>query len=176
MKKDLIKFLILITIMASGCSFDLKTKDLAKEGLKEQSITMIDNYFDLSYVENHAIAFGFLGNISKNIRIQLIFLLTVSATMLGFYLIWKIRNRKFRFLLPFFIMIGGAYGNIVDRFLNGYVTDFFHLHFYYRYNFPVFNVADILVNTGLILMIIQWKYLQVIFAEIFTGKTELKTE
>jgi signal peptidase II len=176
MKRNLIKFLILITFMVSGCSFDLKTKDLAKAGLKEQSISLINNYFDLNFVENHAIAFGFLGNISKDIRIPLIFLLTISATMIGFYMIWKIRNRRFRFLLPFFIMIGGAYGNIVDRFLNGYVTDFFHLHYYYRYNFPVFNVADILVNIGIILMLIQWKDFKVIFDDIFTSKTELKTE
>ena len=114
MKKSLVKYLILISFMISGCTLDLKTKDLAKTGLQEQSISLIHNYFDLNYVENYAIAFGFLGSISKNIRIPLIFLLTISATLLGFYMIWRIRDRKFRFLLPFFIMIGGAYGNIID--------------------------------------------------------------
>lgn len=176
MKHNLIKFSILITFLISGCSLDLKTKDIAKANLKEHSISLVNNYFDLTYVENHAIAFGFLGNIAKNIRIPLIFLLTISATLLGFYAIWRIRNKQFRFLLPFFIMIGGAYGNITDRFFNGYVTDFFHLHYFYKYNFPVFNVADILVNIGIILMLIQWKDFQLIFDDIFTKKTVLRTE
>ena len=176
MKKSLVKYLILISFMISGCSLDLKTKDLAKTGLQEQSISLIHNYFDLNYVENHAIAFGFLGNISTNIRIPLIFLLTISATLFGFYMIWRIRDRKFRLLLPFFILIGGAYGNIIDRMLNGFVTDFFHAHYFYKYNFPVFNVADVLVNIGVILMIIQWKDFQVIFDDIFTKKTVLRTE
>lgn len=78
--------------MASGCSLDLKTKELVKENLQEQSITLIDNFFDLSYVENHAIAFGFLGNMAKNIRIPLIFILTISATLCMFYFISKIRH------------------------------------------------------------------------------------
>jgi signal peptidase II len=175
MKKNLTKFLILISFMVSGCSVDLKTKELVKTALQDHSITIVKNYFDFSYVENHAIAFGFLLNLSKNIRIPLIFLLTISATVLGFYVIWKLRNKKFRFLLPFFIILGGAYGNIMDRLINGYVTDFLHLHYYLKYSFYVFNVADILVNIGIILVIIQWKDFQVIFNEVFSDKKILKT-
>ena len=174
MKKFSIKFLILLLFMSSGCSVDLKTKDLAKTGLMERSISLIDNYFNLSYVENHAIAFGFLGGIAKNIRIPLIFLLTISATLFLFYIIWTIRYKKFRILLPFFIILGGAYGNIIDRMLNGFVTDFLHVHYFYKYNFPVFNVADVLVNIGIILMIIQWKDFCVIFDNLFVKNVELK--
>lgn len=162
--------------MISGCSLDLKTKDIAKTQLMEHSIPLIHNYFNLTYVENHAIAFGFLGNISENIRLPLIFLLTISATLVGFYMIWRTRNRKFRFILPFFIMIGGTYGNIIDRAQNGFVTDFFNAHYFFKYNFPVFNVADVLVNIGIILMIIQWKDLQVVFEDIFKQRTVLKNE
>lgn len=176
MKRTLIKFLILISFLVSGCSIDLKTKNIAKTGLKEHSIAVINNYFNLTYVENHAIAFGFLGNISKNIRYPLIYILTISATMFGFYMIWRLRNRKFRILLPFFILIGGAYGNIVDRMLNGFVTDFFHLHYYEYYSFYVFNVADLLVNIGLILFIIQWKDFRFIFNDLFEKNKLLRTE
>ncbi len=171
MKRNMIKFLILISFMISGCSIDLKTKDLVKTGLKEHSMAVIHNYFDLTYVENHSIAFGFLSNIPKTIRLPLIFFLTISATMLGFYMIWKLRNRKFRILLPFFILIGGAYGNIIDRMLNGFVTDFFHLHYYYQYNFYVFNVADVLVNVGVFLIFIQWKDFRMIFEDLIEKKT-----
>lgn len=174
MSKNAIKLLILIAFMASGCSLDLKTKELAKENLQEQSITLINNYFDLSYVENHAIVFGFFGNIAENIRIPLIFILTISATLCMFYFIWKVRHEKVSLQLPFFIILGGAYGNIIDRMINGFVTDFFHAHYFYSYNFPVFNVADVLVNIGIILMLIQWKKFTSVFERFF--KTDVVTK
>lgn len=176
MKKTIIKYLILISFMISGCSADLKTKEIAKTNLKGNATILIENVFDLRYVENHAIAFGFLGSIKKNIRIPLIFLLTISATMFAFIMIWKIKKKKFRLLLPFFIIIGGAYGNIFDRMFNGYVTDFFHAHYFYEYNFPVFNVADVLVNIGVFLIIIQWKYFKPIFDNLFNKENDLLTE
>jgi signal peptidase II len=174
MRKNLIKFLILTALMISGCSIDLRTKDLVKTVLKDKSIVLIDNFFNLTYVENHAIAFGFLENIQKKIRIPLIFLLTISATLFGFYMIWKMRNKQFSILLPVFILMAGAYGNIVDRAVNGFVTDFFHLHYHCQYNFYVFNVADVLINVGLILVLIQYKDYKIILDNIFKKEIELK--
>ena len=176
MKKTIIKYLILISFMISGCSADLKTKEIAKTNLKDNSIVLIKNTFDLRYVENHSIAFGFLSSIKKSIRLPLIFILTISATMFAFLMIWKIKNKKFRLLLPFFILIGGAYGNILDRMFNGFVTDFFHVHYFYEYNFPVFNVADVLVNIGVFLIIIQWKDFRPIFDDLFKKENEILTE
>jgi signal peptidase II len=173
MKSTLIKYLILISFLVAGCSADLKTKELAKTALNGHTITVINHYFDLSYVENNAIAFGLLEGISKDIRIPLIFILTISATMVGFYMIWKMRNKKFRILLPFFIILGGAYGNIIDRLMNGYVTDFFYLHYADKYDFYVFNVADVLVNIGVILILLQWKGFQSVFDELFQKKKAL---
>ncbi len=170
MKKTIVKYVILISFMISGCSVDLKTKEIAKTNLKDNATILIENVFDLRYVENHAIAFGFLGFIKEDIRIPLIFIVTISVTFIVFFIIWKMRKEKFRFLLPFFIIIGGAYGNILDRIYNGFVTDFFHFHYFYKYNFPVFNVADILVNIGLILILFQWKYFTSIFDNIFKAK------
>jgi signal peptidase II len=170
MKQNLIKFLILISITISGCSFDLKTKDIVKAEIKDQSVSVIDNFFNLTYVENRAVAFGFLENITKKIRIRLIFLLTVSATFFGFFMIWKMRNRQFRILLPLFILLAGAYGNIIDRAMHGFVTDFFHLHYYNQYNFYVFNVADVLINVGLFLILIQYKDYKLILDNLFRKK------
>ncbi len=162
--------------MISGCSADLKTKEIAKTNLKDHSIVLIENAFDLRYVENHSIAFGFLSSIKKSIRLPLIFILTISTTMFVFVMIWKIKNKKFRLLLPFFILIGGAYGNVLDRMFNGFVTDFFHVHYFYEYNFPVFNVADVLVNVGVFLIIIQWKDFKPIFDNLFKKENEVLTE
>ena len=59
---------------------------------------------------------------------------------------------------------------------NGFVTDFFHVHYFYEYNFPVFNVADVLVNIGVFLVIIQWKDFKPIFDNLFKKENEILTE
>ena len=176
MKNIWIKYALLFIILISGVTLDLMTKDCAKEDLKDHSVTVIENFFALSYVENHAIAFGILMNIPIAIRLPLIFLLTISSTVLGFYIIWRLRYQKFRILLPFFVLLGGAYGNIVDRMQHGFVTDFFHLHYYNQYHFYVFNVADVLVNIGIILIILQWKRFQAVYDELFGDDAVIKTE
>ena len=52
------------------------------------------------------------------------------------------------------IILGGAIGNIIDRFLHGAVVDFIHLHAF-DYNFYVFNVADSAITIGVILLLID---------------------
>jgi signal peptidase II len=167
MNKNFLKFMILVSILIFGCVIDLKTKDLAKTELKGKSLVVIDNFFSLTYVENHAVAFGFLGSIPKKIRLSVIFLLTISATFVGIYLIWKLRARKFSILLPLFVLLSGAFGNIADRAMHGFVTDFIDFHYSNQYSFPVFNVADVIINIGLILIIIQFREYNRILDRLF---------
>lgn len=157
MNKNWVKFLALILIMASGCSFDLKTKEMVNEELKYQSIPVIEDYFNLTYVENHAIAFGVFRNLPRNIRMPVIFILPILTTFVLFYFVYVLRKEPFRLLLPFFFIIAGAYGNIIDRAMDGFVTDFLHVHYHLKYNFYVFNVADVLINIGVILFLFQYK-------------------
>ena len=49
-------------------------------------------------------------------------------------------------------IIGGAFGNILDRLLYGHVIDFFHLH-WHQWSWPVFNVADMAISIGALLWI-----------------------
>ena len=170
MKKFALKFLLLSSLMISGCSIDLKTKEIVNEEIKSQSITVIENFFNFTYVENHAIAFGMLENLDAKFRMPIIFILPLLATFLCFYFVWKIRKTKFSLLLPFFLILGGAYGNILDRAMNGYVTDFIHLHYFHDYNFYVFNIADVLVNAGFILLLLQYKSFNKLLDETFPKK------
>jgi len=59
--------------------------------------------------------------------------------------------------LPLFLIIGGAYGNIIDRAMHGYVTDFLHVHYFNTYNFYVFNIADVLINIGVFSLLFQFR-------------------
>ncbi|MCG8702463.1 MAG: hypothetical protein MI922_30720 [Bacteroidales bacterium] len=57
MKKELIKFVILALVLVSGCSADLATKGIIKNTIKDDSVPVIENFLNFTYVENHAIAF-----------------------------------------------------------------------------------------------------------------------
>ena len=174
MRKQLLKLFVLLAIMSSGCTMDLTTKDLVNEQLKQQSIPVIKNYLNITYVENHAIAFGLFENLDRSIRMPIIFLLPLLATLPGIYFIWKFRYEKFRLLLPVFILLGGAYGNIIDRAMNGYVTDFLHIHYFDRFDFYVFNIADMLVNIGVLLILFQYREFRGLLNNLFTRNPDIK--
>jgi signal peptidase II len=53
------------------------------------------------------------------------------------------------------LVIGGAAGNLVDRLRGGTVTDFLYLH-RGKFSWPVFNVADIAVSCGALLLFFAW--------------------
>ena len=57
-------------------------------------------------------------------------------------------------LIPLVLILSGAAGNILDRAMNGYVIDFIHFHYDSKWDFPVFNIADMLVFCGIVLLFI----------------------
>jgi len=101
--------------------------------------------FRLDFVKNFGAAFNiFSGN--------RIFLSTISIifTILLTYLILKKNTINYFELFAYSFILGGTIGNGIDRILRGFVVDFINLNII---NFPVFNIADISINIGLILMI-----------------------
>ncbi|ABM72205.1 putative lipoprotein signal peptidase [Prochlorococcus marinus str. MIT 9515] len=101
--------------------------------------------FSLDYVKNFGAAFNlFSGN-----RIFLS-LISIIITILLIYFILNKKNISNLELLSFSFILGGTLGNGIDRINKGYVIDYINLNFI---NFPVFNIADISINIGLILII-----------------------
>lgn len=141
-----------------SCRADLESKNWASKNLKDQeSLAVIPGIFELHYVENDAIAFSLLHSLEEGIRLPLILVLSMGATSIIIVLIWIWRHRPFKELLPLILILGGALGNVIDRINNRYVVDFIFFH-YKNINFPIFNIADILVFWGvLLLMYYYWK-------------------
>ena len=101
--------------------------------------------FSLEYIKNYGAAFNFFsGN-----RIFLSLISSICSIIL-LYLIIKKNNSKIIELYAYSFILGGTMGNGIDRLLKGYVLDFINLNFI---NFPVFNIADISINIGFILII-----------------------
>ena len=110
--------------------------------LQTQSIPVIPKFFYLAYVQNTGAAWSAFAD-----KTQLLAL--VSAVAVG-VMLWYVITRKPKkwILFALALMIGGAAGNMIDRIWLGYVRDSF------GYNFPVFNVADIALTIGVIMLIL----------------------
>lgn len=127
---------------------DQVTKYIAKAKLMPvNNIDLIPGYFSLSYVENRGAAFGLF----QNNKMLLVGVTSVVIIVIIYYLL-KNRNMN-KYLRASLIMItAGAIGNLIDRVLLGYVIDFFHFYIKDVFDWPVFNVADISVVCGTILL------------------------
>ncbi len=157
----------LILLVFVGVVFlDQLTKYLARVYLEPVgSVNVISDFFRLTYVENPGIAFG--------IRVDnkvLFTILSILAIIVIFYYLFKLKDRPV-LRLAFASILGGAVGNLIDRFLFGRVTDFMDFEFpdvhippfkflfinfpgYYMDRWPVFNVADMAVSIGMIVILL----------------------
>ena len=107
-----------------------------------QSIPVIQNIFHITYIENPGAAFGILAN-----QRILFLILTALITGIMVYLYLNLRNKKSVAALSLGLVISGAIGNFIDRFIQGTVTDMFDFRIW-----PVFNIADICICIGIALL------------------------
>lgn len=158
---------IAVGIIPGILILDQVTKWLARFFLKPvYSISVIGDFFRLTYVENPGIAFGL--RISNKIIFTI---LSIVAVIIIFYYLFSLHNHKF-LRVAFACILGGALGNLTDRFIFGRVVDFLDFEFFdinispfnlLFFNFsgyqmdrwPVFNVADIAVTMGMIMIIVN---------------------
>lgn len=139
-----------VIIIILGIILDRITKLWALNVLKpDNDITVIKNYFQLSYLENRGAAFG----IFQDKVIFLILFTVVLIIGLGTYL-YKNRGKSKLLSVSLSLIISGALGNFYDRIVYKYVVDFICFHYKKSYYFPTFNVADIFVVCGTILLAI----------------------
>lgn len=123
--------------------------------LKNHSnISLIPGVLELSYVENRGMAFGMLEGKQ--------FLFVGMCVLFCAALVWMfVRIPKSRYYLPLLltgaVLFGGAAGNFIDRLFRGYVVDFIYFSLI---DFPVFNLADIYVVCGgiVLVLLVIFKY------------------
>ena len=101
--------------------------------------------FKLAFVKNYGAAF----NLLSGSRIFLSFI-SITFSIILLYLIFRKDYSNTLEYYSYSFILAGTFGNGLDRILNGYVIDFLNLNFI---NFPVFNIADISINIGFILII-----------------------
>lgn len=126
-----------------------------------QEITIIPKFFSLYYLENTGAAFSIFGNKT----LLLIFISIICLILLKNY-IKKLKRVTNLTIISLGIMIGGIIGNLFDRLIYTAVIDYLSFNLF-GYSFPVFNLADIGITLGALLLIID-----LIIEEISLKKTK----
>lgn len=125
---------------------------------------IVEDYFELEYAENCGAAFGLLRDAPRQVRTAVFGIAAIAATIV---LLWLFIQGKggpwFAWSVP--LVVSGALGNLIDRVRYGYVVDFIHVHwrdvvldlhfFQLPLDYPTFNVADIAITIGVILLLID---------------------
>ena len=111
-----------------------------------EELVVISNFFSIHYINNYGASWSILNN-------QTIFIITLSLiSLVVIYRFMYLFKQNKRNNIAFGLLVGGLVGNLMDRWLFGYVRDFFDFQIFH-YDYPIFNFADIAIVIGVILLI-----------------------
>lgn len=114
-------------------------------GLRESRV-LIKGFFNLTYIRNKGAAWSIFAN-----HRFLLVLIGIFALYFVYTFIKDFKDNK-RNILAFGFLIGGIFGNLIDRLFLGYVRDFLDFKIF-GYDYPVFNIADSAILIGVCLLI-----------------------
>lgn len=126
-----------------------------------ESVSVIPNFFNITYVRNFGAAFGFLAESHPSFR-ELFFLsMPPVALVIILAILRGVKDDDTKQIIALSCIFGGAIGNYIDRIRFRYVIDFLDFHLYNRWSWPAFNIADMAIVGGvgllLLLMFIENK-------------------
>ena len=148
------KYRILTIVMSGIIIVDQVSKFYIQQTLElHQSFVIIDGFFNLTYIRNPGAAFGILADHGNGIRTLFLTGVGFLAVLLLAFYFNRSPEEAWVSHLSFALILGGAFGNLLDRIRLGEVVDF--LDFYLgKFHWPAFNVADSSISVGLTLLVI----------------------
>lgn len=108
--------------------------------------------FNLILTFNRGSAWGFL-NTAAGWQIGMFSIIAIVVSAILIFALYRLPAKSFIQATGISFILGGAIGNLIDRFSQAYVVDFIELHYKARY-FPVFNLADLAITLGTGLLIL----------------------
>lgn len=141
---------LVLAVAALVILLDQWTKTLVRANLpKFEEIPVLGKYLMWQHVDNYGAAFGLFQGGSM--------IFAIVATIVAVAILWYVRNipqEKVFIRVLLGMQLGGALGNLVDRYTQGFVTDFVKMGIPGVYYWPNWNVADGSIVTGVILLAI----------------------
>jgi len=150
------RFSILIGISLVVLVSDQFTKYLVDSHFRlYESVTIVENFFHLTYVRNKGAAFGMLAD--SAIRIPFFITVSVLAALGILWYFNHARHLQKLAIIALSLIFSGAVGNLIDRIRFGEVIDFLDIH-WYEHHWPAFNVADSAITVGVALLLLDvWR-------------------
>jgi signal peptidase II len=140
---------VLICLIAATVVADQLTKAAALSALSQGIAVPVFPGFNLTLGFNEGASFGMMGGVMAG-KPLLMAALTGALTLAFAVMAFRAQHPLER--IGYGLVAGGALGNIIDRLRQGAVTDF--LDFYWRdWHWPTFNVADIAITLGAVLIL-----------------------
>ncbi len=118
--------------------------------LREVGHVDLLSFFDFTYTENRGISLGLLEATSMESRWLLV---AMTAAIAVVVLVWMMREKLLGDIAALALILGGALGNIRDRFEFGYVIDYADFHIGDFRPFLIFNIADAAITIGVVIIL-----------------------
>jgi len=149
------KHWVIFSVTPLGLILDQVSKLIIHANLRPFSeIVLIPGYLDLIFVTNHGLAFGMFSGKLGSAATWIFLGITIVALGIIIHLFFRTENKAVLLPTALSLVLAGALGNLIDRFRWGYVVDFINMHYQSHY-WPTYNVADILITFGIILLILD---------------------
>lgn len=144
---------MIIIVVIISLLLDIGSKFLVSRiFILNESKTIIDNFLNITYVRNTGAAWSILDN--NTWIVTVISLLIIIGII---YYVYRNRTSKKILKIGYGLILGGAIGNFIDRIVYGYVIDFIDIDIF-GWNYPIFNLADMFIVVGVILVMIDaWR-------------------
>tara|TARA_B100001769_G_scaffold35212_1_gene23376 strand:+ start:2737 stop:3213 length:477 start_codon:yes stop_codon:yes gene_type:complete len=147
--------LLALTFLIFLASIDYLSKTLVKHYV-ENDFYRLNEFITIQIIYNRGIAFSIFDSSSSlvnnilSIVIAVIILFLLYVFIRGFNTFYKTE------LVGYMFLIGGALGNFLDRIINGSVLDFIVVNYNQIYFPAIFNIADIMISFGVLLIITNY--------------------
>ena len=144
----------LIVLLANiGCD-QLSKKIVRREVQQYETISLIDNHFTLTKVENTGAFLSVGSKLPNAVKFFILSIIPLLSLSYGIVYLFTRQNLSKMSAVALSFAIGGGIGNIYDRIIHGSVTDFLHIDLGI-FQTGIFNMADVSIMVGIILFVVQ---------------------
>jgi signal peptidase II len=149
------RYLILFSLSGLVLCFDQWTKHLVHSSMMgEKVVPLLGSVLELQYSLNSGFAFGLLQKAPSTMQDLFFIGVPIFALILIVLIFIKLQDNQMLTSVALTTILGGAVGNLIDRLHYGFVIDFLRIHFG-PIALPQFNLADVAIVVGVLLMFIS---------------------